>query len=572
MRVLLLISWRNLIRQKRRNVLLGIAIAFGVVVLTVSSSFSRGITVTLLDRLVVYVAGHVKVNMVERGNIVSPIVRDRNRILAVIKETVPEVKGIHEDVNVFCRAVGNGKGDYGVVMGVKMDKDFRGYLQVDRGSLTSFDEAGIHNPVVISESKAKHLNVDIGDKIRIRFQNINNQNQTAILSVVAITKSQNMFMDYAMYTPVLDMRKIAGYKENETGAFKLILKDPTKAVAVADKLHKVLQPKMAYIKGTANNLNDIFCVPFSFEALDKDILKAIKIKSKKLWDLDEKGAVVSIQLAQKLGKKVGDKIEVNFKTKYGEKAQAEFEVAALAYFRGNVPDTWVLVNNKDFFRVHNFNLPENTGEVDNYFSLNTSSKLKSGLATEWYMMKRTSTTKQFNKKIKDFMRKKQVQPAMDVASMYETASDVIKLEKVFNLVTFMAAAVIFFIVMIGVFNSLRMSLRERTREIGTIRAVGMNKKGVRSIFLLETMMLTVISWVCGVAGSFGVMRLLTLHQFSAENFFNMFMVDRRLFFQPTVGMVLFNLFFVLVFTIVTAYFPARSAANLEPADALRHMN
>ena len=47
MPVLFNISFRNLVRQKRRNVLLGITIAFGAMVLVLANAFSHGISKVL---------------------------------------------------------------------------------------------------------------------------------------------------------------------------------------------------------------------------------------------------------------------------------------------------------------------------------------------------------------------------------------------------------------------------------------------------------------------------------------------------------------------------------------------
>ena len=86
---------------------------------------------------------------------------------------------------------------------------------------------------------------------------------------------------------------------------------------------------------------------------------------------------------------------------------------------------------------------------------------------------------------------------VDVESMYEMASDVLKLEGALNLITFGAVLVLFFIILIGVINTLRMTIRERTREIGTVRAIGMQKKDVRNSFILETMFLGLFSAIAG---------------------------------------------------------------------------
>jgi putative ABC transport system permease protein len=155
--------------------------------------------------------------------------------------------------------------------------------------------------------------------------------------------------------------------------------------------------------------------------------------------------------------------------------------------------------------------------------------------------------------------------------MYETASDILKLEIVLNIITFYAVMILFFIILIGVVNSLRMTIRERTREIGTVRAIGMQKRDVRNIFLLETMFMALFASFAGTALSFVVMWLLSLFTFNVQdNPLGMLLVKGHLHFAPTAGMIFFFNFLIPVIAVVTAYFPARRASNLSAVEALRH--
>jgi ABC-type antimicrobial peptide transport system permease subunit len=160
---------------------------------------------------------------------------------------------------------------------------------------------------------------------------------------------------------------------------------------------------------------------------------------------------------------------------------------------------------------------------------------------------------------------------VDVESMYEMASDVLKLEGALNLITFSAVLVLFFIILIGVINTLRMTIRERTREIGTIRAIGMQKKDVRNSFILETMFLGLFSAITGTALAFLTMFGLSRITFHAEdNPLSMLLVNSHLNFMPSVGATFFYIALIVAISVVTAYFPAQRAAKMPAADALRH--
>ena len=48
-------------------------------------------------------------------------------------------------------------------------------------------------------------------------------------------------------------------------------------------------------------------------------------------------------------------------------------------------------------------------------------------------------------------------------------------------------------------NTMWIAIRERTREIGTLRAIGMHRREVLWMFLLESLMLGLFATLCGVA-------------------------------------------------------------------------
>ncbi|MFC1617401.1 FtsX-like permease family protein [Candidatus Margulisiibacteriota bacterium] len=563
------IAFNNFIKQRRRNFLLGVAIAFGVMVLTLANSFSRGISDNLLNKVIIFMSGHMKVNVIEQSRYMAPIIRDREKVVSILKKELDGVVAIYEDIGAFGRAVGNSKGDYVYIIGTVIDENFKGQFSLIKGDYENFDKSTYPNPVIMSKQKAEYLKLKIGDQIRIRIENVNGQYETGIMTLAAIAKSQNMFMDYAIFTKQKNLKKIMGYKEYETGALKIVLEDPKTASEKADKLHKALNAETAYIYGKINN-QSVVLLPFRREASGNIIENYINVLER-AWDLDTKGVIINSKFAKKLGLENKKDFKLDFDTKYEKAKSYKLKIASLAkYKNNNIPENIVFVKHKDFFRIYNYLLPKNEVPLTELIKLPITDSLWQEIAKEYVLLERTKTTKEFTKKMKEVMKTKKIQPTMDVATMYETASQVIKMEKVFNIITTLAGAILFFIIMIGVLNSLRMMIRDRTREIGTMRALGMRKISIRNLFLLEMLFLAIASWVAGIIIAVIIMKLLALIQFSADNPMNMLMVDRRLYFVTTIGNIIRNFVIVFGFVILTTYFPARKAAQMKPADALRH--
>jgi len=61
---------------------------------------------------------------------------------------------------------------------------------------------------------------------------------------------------------------------------------------------------------------------------------------------------------------------------------------------------------------------------------------------------------------------------------------------------------------LGVLNTMLMSVHERTREIGVLRAVGWGRRSVLTMILKESLILALLGGVAGVVVAVGLVRLL----------------------------------------------------------------
>ena len=108
---------------------------------------------------------------------------------------------------------------------------------------------------------------------------------------------------------------------------------------------------------------------------------------------------------------------------------------------------------------------------------------------------------------------------------------------------------------IGIMNIMLVSVRERTREIGVRRAIGAKQSNILTQFLIEAIVLSLAGGVIG----------LILGQIAA--FFLAILGDWV--FAIKLDTVLLALGFSLLVGVVFGVWPARTAAKLEPIDALR---
>ncbi|MGL6278032.1 MAG: ABC transporter permease, partial [Gaiella sp.] len=109
----------------------------------------------------------------------------------------------------------------------------------------------------------------------------------------------------------------------------------------------------------------------------------------------------------------------------------------------------------------------------------------------------------------------------------------------------------------GIVNTLVLSVFERTREIGMLRAIGMTRRQVRRMIRHESVITALIGAAIGIVLGIVLAALLIVR------------VDFIDFAFPTTQIVVFAIAAVLV-GIVAAIFPARRAAKLDPLEALHY--
>ncbi|MBP7653922.1 FtsX-like permease family protein [Candidatus Dependentiae bacterium] len=573
------ISLRNLYRQKRRNFLLGIAIACGMTALVVANSFSNGISDVLLNKIVVHIFGHMNISVSEKGNFQNMMIRDKDRIIKIIKKNVEGIKEIEEGIGGFGRIIGNGKSDNIALAGVKPSPEFYSWCKVVSGNIKDYENRNLENPVLLSEMKAKYLNVKVKDIIRLRTSNVWGQTQTARLTVAAIVKLENIFMESALYLNMEDMKKIMGYRPYETGALLINLNNPLKSIEQADKLHNALIPEKAFIQGNIESgKNSADIIAFSLNKDDTSI--ALISKKLEIYDTEilsavkDGGIIITRKLSEKCNINLNDKISVLYNHKFDSNiTSAEFYVKTIVDEKKiNIPENIVLIGEKTFFPVYYSNLPENANDSDNKKIIGMLKNIFPAMSGEWQLLERTGTTEELQKKMRDMKQYKTKIAKLDVRTMYESASAVLKLESALNIITVIAVLILFFIILIGVVNTLRMTIKERTREIGTVRSIGMQKNDVRNCFLLETFFLTLISCASGILLAFILMHFISYIKFeSTESIISILLVNNRLHFVPDFFSILISLILILCIALATAFFPAKRAANLKPSEALRYI-
>lgn len=120
---------------------------------------------------------------------------------------------------------------------------------------------------------------------------------------------------------------------------------------------------------------------------------------------------------------------------------------------------------------------------------------------------------------------------------------------------------------LGMFNTMTVSLLERTREVGVMKAMGMQIAEVRELFLAESMIMGVGGGVMGILLGYSGGRLLSLVLSSVSMFKGQGMID--ISYIPWF-FVTFILTISFVVGIITGWYPSKRATKISALNALRY--
>ncbi len=125
----------------------------------------------------------------------------------------------------------------------------------------------------------------------------------------------------------------------------------------------------------------------------------------------------------------------------------------------------------------------------------------------------------------------------------------------FRLLVFFVAGISSLVAGIGIVNTILMSIIERRKEIGTLKAVGWTRYEIIKLIVFESLLIGVLGGVFGLALGYLVDYLL--------------LGALGLNFAITLPLILQALFFALLLSLFAGAYPALRASSLDPVEALR---
>ena len=282
-------------------------------------------------------------------------------------------------------------------------------------------------------------------------------------------------------------------------------------------------------------------------------LHALIIEGKYLSAGEKNPTVIGQKLAHKLNLGLGDKLIVTLTDSSGAITSGAFRIVGIFKTANDrFDEANVFVNKKDLSSLIGY--PANTGD-EIAIRLKTNSQTPAVLKALRRLFQKEIRSKQIVIRSWD-----QIQPLLkSMIAMMDFFS--------YAFLLIILAALAFAII-----NTMLMAVMERTREIGMLMALGMNKRKIFSMIMLETIFLSIVGAVLGLLVSILVVNHYATYGFdlsSVAKGLNYVGYSSQIFFRVNTNFYVISMMLVVLIAVFSSISPALKALKLQPAKAIR---
>ncbi len=288
------------------------------------------------------------------------------------------------------------------------------------------------------------------------------------------------------------------------------------------------------------------------------------------------GIILTEEIAQRLMVQVDDRLTVRMQTVDGQQNVGEFVVAGISYDPGlfgqlsayadlSYVNELLLVPAGSYQTLGVF--LQDLGQIEPWVE-----RYYNALSDRVQLFERTAADDDENPVAQLFRETTDEEwegTRFRVYTLNDILSEVEQIVGLLNQTALVILVVLFVIIMVGITNTFRMIMYERVREIGTMRALGMQRDRVLASFLLEALLLAIGGVLAGLMVAGAVMLVLSRIYLGLDS--PIFILLRNGYFTFSVSplQVLMNTGVVASLTLLAALVPSRRATRMAPVDALR---
>lgn len=374
---------------------------------------------------------------------------------------------------------------------------------------------------------------------------------------------------------------VAGFFKVTSGAAAPVV---TKAKAVTEVIRKAVPEATSIVprgRGFAKVIGDRGSMLLGLTGVSIDeergLSQVLRMKEGSLEDLRKPNSVLLFEdQAATLDVRVGDAVTLSVPTPRGTNNTVDVTVVAVARNVGMMSQFFVFMNGASLQRFNQLN-EDTTGALQVYLPTSdlevvkqVQERLREALAAAGYELL-ADDPRAFFFKIENVNREGWTGQKLDITNWHDEVNFVAWTVDLMNALSFFLAVVLLAVIGVGIMIVMWISVRGRTREIGTLRAIGMQRTSVLAMFVAEGFLLGLLSTlagtVLGVALAFG----LTALRLPLPVEVQFVLLSERLVIVPTALWAARSLVFITAVVTAISVLPAFLAARMKPVSAMSHV-
>jgi ABC-type lipoprotein release transport system permease subunit len=304
--------------------------------------------------------------------------------------------------------------------------------------------------------------------------------------------------------------------------------------------------------------------------------RVVRVQQGSLDALAAAGTILLFEdQAKRLGVTVGDAITLSAPTARGMSNTADVRVGAVAKNLGILSSFNAFLPGGTLRQLYQLN-PSSTGALQVYLAdvskaSQVAARLRGGLAEAGWRVMDADPKPYWEKLMGKVNSEDWTGQKLDVTTWEDEMTFLSWILSAIMGLTGILIFVLLVIVVIGILNTLAIAIRERTREIGTLRAIGMQRGKVLWLFLLEAGLLGLAGAATGALIGVAVAAAINAAHISVPESVQMFLMQQSLTVTVLGTSVVKDALFVAAVTTVAALVPAVHAARLKPITAMHHI-
>jgi len=374
---------------------------------------------------------------------------------------------------------------------------------------------------------------------------------------------------------------------NVGGFFKLTSNQGGPIITEFDKVVPVVEknvPEMSHWvhrgRGWAKIISDSGSIQAGVTGIDiknePDFRRIVRVVSGNIDDLAQPNTMLVFESQiERLKVRVGDAVTLSAQTNRGAANTVDCRIVAIAKDMGLMSKFGTFVPVPTTRALYQLR-PDTTGVIQLYLKpqfvpqvSEIAARLRTTLEHAGYRVMDPDPNP-FWMKFQTVNREDWTGQKLDVTTWEDESSFLTKTLIVVDGLRYVLLIILMAIVIMGIMNTMWIAIRERTREIGTLRAIGMQRWGVLRMFIFECFQLGLFGTAVGAIGGAMVALLINAAKVQVPLSVQLFLMSDRLQLAIHGNILVQSALLITIITTLAAMYPAYRAARLPPVSAMSH--